>query len=158
MRSETKFDMSKLNTFIKSISDKQAVQVGIMGKKNARKDGKKGAGSNAEIGMLHEYGSIQRRIPARSFLRMPIAMKGAQIVKEAAADAKKLMAQGNITLLLKRLGIACENAIRAAFVSRGFGTWKENAPLTIRRKGSDRPLIDTAQLSRSISSRVVKVK
>ena len=35
------------------------------------------------------------------------------------------------------------------------GNWVPNAPATIRRKGSDRPLIDTGQLVNSVEYEVV---
>lgn len=157
MKSSFKYDISKLQTFVKGLDDKHQVQVGIFGNKSARKDASGGATTNAEVGAVHEFGSFSRGIPMRSFLRMPIHTQTDQILKQVKPDAKALIGAGKMVLLLKRLGIACENVVQAAFASRGFGTWKEDKPATVRRKGSDTPLIDTAQLRRSIASRVVKI-
>lgn len=155
MKSSLKFDLTKLQTFVKGVDDKHRVQVGIFGNKSARKDG--GDLSNADVGAVHEFGSFSDNIPMRSFLRMPLNTQSDQILKQVTPGSRELVATGKMTLLLKRLGIACENVIQAAFASRGFGTWKPNKPATIRRKGSDVPLIDTAQLRRSIASRVVAI-
>lgn len=150
----SRYNMSKLQIFVKSLDDKHHVQIGIFGNKASRK---KGTATNAELGAIHEYGSISRGIPARSFLRMPVSTQSSQIITEATGGSKALVASGKIVLLLKRLGTACENAIQRAFATRGFGTWAPDTEATKRRKGSDSPLIDTAQLRRSIASRVATI-
>ncbi len=155
MKSSFKYDLSKLQTFVKGMDDKHQVQVGIFGNKSSRLDTK--ALSNAEIGAIHEFGSFSRGIPPRSFLRMPLHTHPDQILKQVAPGAKEMLAAGKKVMLLKRLGIACENVIQAAFASRGFGSWKANKASTIRRKKSDSPLIDTGQLRRAIASRVVAI-
>lgn len=148
----SRYNMSKLQIFVKSLDDRHHVQIGIFGNKSGRK---KGAATNAELGAIHEYGSFSKGIPARSFLRMPVSTQSTQVIAEATGGSKGLVASGQIVKLLKRLGIACENVIQRAFSSRGFGSWAPDKPSTVRRKGSDSPLIDTAQLRRSIASRVV---
>jgi phage gpG-like protein len=176
----TRYNMSKIQVFVKSLDQKHKVQVGIFGNKSGRN---KGAITNAELGAIHEFGSSGRRgyfhalmrfagvhefgsfsgkVPSRSFLRMPISTQSGQIVKETTSTGKGLIAAGKMVLLLKRLGIACENAVQRAFESRGFGTWAPNTPATIRRKqghseDADSPLIDTGQLRRSVASSVVAI-
>ncbi len=147
-----KYDLDPLHKFVKGMNDKHRVRVGIFGGKNGRQ---KGAETNASLGAIHEFGSISGGIPARSFLRMPIHNKKTEILKDASVGAGALLAQGNSLGVLKRLGIACENAVQMAFESRGFGTWKADALATVRRKRSSAPLIDTGQLRRSITSKVV---
>lgn len=147
-----KYNLDPLHQFVKSAGNNNVVRVGIFGEKSSRK---KGAITNAEVGAINEYGSFTRGIPARSFLRMPIHNKSQEILKEASAGVAELFAAGKHMVALKRLGIACENAIQRAFASRGFGTWKPNAPSTIARKKSSQPLIDTSQLRRAITSKVV---
>jgi hypothetical protein len=151
-------------------------RVGILGSKTDRR--MKGT-TNAEVGFIHEVGAPAKNIPQRSWLRMPLCLKSKEILKEAMAGAVGLMAAGKIKLMYQRLGIAAENAIQAAFDTGGFGSW---APLKYRtlmakiRKGPIKHLnmrkqqvseqmeegarhtsilIDTAQLRRSVSSKVV---
>jgi phage gpG-like protein len=146
LRSEiVKSDFRALNDFVKGITSKANVKVGIFGKKSGRKEGSL---TNAEVGAIHEFGSFSRGIPARSFLRMPLFQKSETIVSEGSAGSLKMLAKGNLIGILKNLGIACERAILGAFDSRGYGTW---APLKVR-KGT--PLIDTGQLRRAITSKV----
>ena len=64
--------------------------------------------------------------------------------------------QGKIDLLSRAymLGVGAVDAIQEAFETRGFGNWQENAPSTIKAKGSDMPLIDTENLRRHIVAEV----
>lgn len=115
--------------------------------------------TNAEVGFINEFGrpSIdgKPKIPARSWLRMPIMTKINQIVKDSARYFQDAVKEGDSIKFLTVLGINCEKWIQLAFDTRGFGSWAPNAPLTIHIKGSDAPLIDTAQLRRSVTSIVV---
>jgi phage gpG-like protein len=150
-----KSDLRGLNNFVKGISEKSFVKVGIFGKKAKRKQG---VLTNAEIGAIHEFGSFSRGIPDRSFLRLPLFQKSEQILSESSKGSLKMLVDGNLVGLLKRFGIVCENAIQEAFASAGFGAWAPNAPSTIRRKGSSAPLIDVGELRRSIASKVERRK
>lgn len=161
-----KFDFTKLNKFTKGISTNYIVKVGIFGSKNARKNigtfdakighrkaGKKKATlTNAEVGFIHEMGSPAHHIPQRSFLRMPLTMKSNEIIRDAELGRTfKETVDGNEKAMLERLGIACVKWIELAFASRGFGQWLPDSLITALKKGSSEPLIDTAQLRRSIT-------
>jgi phage gpG-like protein len=163
MSGEIKTDLSKLNALVSGISAGYVVKVGIFGKKNSRtKDGKKNGEessmTNAEVGAIHEFGSFERHVPQRSFLRMPLTLDAARIIQEASVRMLQLLADGKIVLVLQRLGTACEKAVERAFDSGGFGTWEKLKPSTImrRKKHSTSILIDTSQLRRSIASKVEK--
>ena len=62
---------------------------------------------------------------------------------------------GGMRGALKTLGVVAEGTIQKAFATGGWGEWPKLSPVTIRRKKSSKILIDTSQLRRSISSRVV---
>lgn len=147
-----KADFGPLNQMVKILSGKHTIQVGIFAPKATRKNAK-GLG-NPDLGAIHEFGSVSRGIAPRSFLRMPLIQYGQEIIKEGTIGMDYFLAKGNFIQVLKNIGLACEVAINRAFVTRGFGSWKPNAPSTVARKGSDMPLIDTSQLRRSIASRV----
>ena len=166
-----KYDFTDLNRFVRLMDSagKYVVKVGIFGNKTTRgatsPNKAKNGGlrkvfkvpqvkTNAEIGFLHEFGSESGTIPMRSFLRMPLAIKSKEILADAFKGAAELLAKGQIKQILARLGVACEKQIQLAFASSGFGQWKPDAPLTVAIKGSSTPLIDTAQLRRSIASQV----
>ena len=137
------------------------VQVGIFANKNkAHED----SGTMlTEIGFKNEFGFLVQEggaikeafwVAPRSFLRMPIRTGLHLIVAKMAGSLTKVMWEGKINGWLTKLGIAAEVRIDDAFASEGFGTWAPNTAFTIKKKGSDMPLIDTGSLRRSIASRV----
>lgn len=146
-------NVGKISTLAMALAEKHAVRVGLFGaKKSIRKEG---ILTNPELGAIHEFGSKQRSIPARSFLRMPIATNGDEIAKNAGDGMAQLMTEGQVLTFFKRLGIAAEAVVLKAFETAGFGQWAPNAPSTVSRKGSSSPLIDTGQLRRAVASVVV---
>lgn len=154
-----------IDTIIKELDKGLVLEVGIMGEKASevhKVKNEKGELvspqkplTNAFIGAVHEYGSVSRGIPARSFLRMPIRMKLASVLQKAGLFFVDMVKKGKYAQWLGNLGLELEDVIYEAFHSRGFGQWQALKPQTIKRKGSDMPLLDTGQLSASISSRVV---
>ncbi len=114
--------------------------------------------TNPDIAAKNEFGI---GVPRRSMLRMPFHLHGDKVLKDAQADAKAQLKEvgrapeRTAKRILDRVGIAGENLVQDAFDTRGFGSWKPNAPLTVELKGSDSPLIDTAQLRRAVDSRAV---
>jgi len=150
-----KHDLTKLRRFVKGITSKYAVRIGIFGDRTDRNDDNEV--DNAYVGMLHELGSFERNIPARSWLMMPLRLSQNEIIKKAGVGMGDLLAQGYMDRVLKDLGFACEDAVLAAFKSGGFGMWRPLKPSTIKRKGSAAILIDTGQLRRSVASQVVKL-
>ena len=170
--SEIRADFRKLNNLLKALADKHQIQVGVFSDKDkARKDpgGKKPIG-NAELGAIHEYGSPSRHIPPRSFLRMPLHVKGSEIARIVAPVVRTMLEEGRAVELKVKIGLAAEQVIDEAFATGGFGNWAPDKQRTvmakttksmkakIRRQGkkiTGMPLIDTGALRRSIASRVV---
>lgn len=105
------------------------IQVGIFSSKSGRQQGDN---DNAAIGMVHELGL--GRVPARSWLRMPIVFRKGQIMSEAAKGALEHVASGRAAQIWKNLGTACEGAVLDAFATGGFGKWPQLAYATILRK------------------------
>ncbi len=127
-----------------------SVRVGVFQEATAP-DGEKVASYGAD----NEFGVPERRIPERSFIRMPIETKAGKIAADVEKRKRDRIEQGNIRGIFEDIGLAAEAVIQEAFDTRGFGTWKENAEMTVELKGSDAPLIDEGLLRRSITSRVV---
>ena len=159
MAKGVRVDISQMKALSKALGDKFEIRVGILGSKAARKNGDGGI-TNAEIGFIQEFGSMKNKIPARSFLGMPLSLYLVDFLKKKKSfgdkEIKKAVKEGTLLELAKSVGIVAEEVVEEAFASRGFGNWKENKPSTIKRKGSDSPLIDTGELRRSISSEAKK--
>jgi phage gpG-like protein len=137
------------------------VKVGVIGS-NASKQHSDSPYTNAEIGLIHEFGSLTRNIPRRSFLRMPIIAKKDKIKSFVEKNKGKMILaiqnddKKSINNIMKKLGMLGESIVQEAFDTRGFGTWQELSPITIKAKnGSTAILIDKAELRGSITSEVI---
>lgn len=147
-----KYNNSGLKNIINGMKKNYAARVGILGDKNNREDG---VLTNAEIGAVHEFGSISRKIPRRSFIRLPLEVKLPDWIKKHGDDYFVFAEKDALDVFYTGLGLDAEGMIAEAFETGGFGTWEPDSPRTIQRKGSDKILIDTSELRNSISSEVV---
>lgn len=165
----------KLELIQKALGVKMRAQVGVLGssphnrsvikprmatERSAQGKGRpsKSLGAeltNAEIGAIHEFGMIGRKIPQRSFLWMPLSLYLKDEVQKKSAVFNRLIGLASMQQAYATLGILGENVVQAAFQTGGFGAWPALKPETIANKGSEKILIDTAQLRKSITSRVI---
>ncbi len=117
--------------------------------------------NNASLLFIHTHGSPIRGIPARPVIEPAIAASGNKeaISTELAAAAKASLddQQSVARQHLDRAGLAGENAAKSWFTDPR-NNWAPNSPETIRRKGSDRPLIDTGALRRSMTHVIREVR
>ena len=154
-----KMDTKKLDGMIKDTKKVNAafVKVGILSGKSGRgSEGSNQGLSNVDIGVKHEFGSITEEIPIRSFIKMPLTEKRKNLEKGISKEAiTKPLLNGDVKKSLGLIGVLAENIIQAAFESGGFGKWQSLSPFTIAKKGSSAILIETAQLRKSISSKVM---
>lgn len=150
---EVRGDLRGLQKVIAGLNEGNdyAVKVGILSTSRPRK----GKESNASIGIVHEFGSYSKRIPERSFLRMPLNMKSREIIREVQKLGAEMVPQGNLKGMFKQIGLVAEKVIADAFATGGFGAWAALSQKTINRKKSDGILKDSGQLARSITSQVV---
>ena len=145
-------------------------QVGILGNRNARatisraSTGKAkvtdnetlSTATNAYIGFVHEFGSYTAKIPERSFLRVPLMLFLGTAINEASGKINKAIEMADVARAYAILGIAAEKVIQEGFASGGYGAWPKLKPMTIARKGSSAILIDSGQLRKAITSKVVE--
>lgn len=114
-----------------------------------------GTMTNASLAAVHNYGSPEQHIPPRPFMNE--AMENG----DNRRKVKILMLGGLRRMLVGRetmrgmLGKAGEFMVGAIKDSIRNGNWAPNKPRTIAVKGSSKPLIDTAQMINSVSSKVV---
>lgn len=150
-----------LKKLVEEMSKQYTIKVGLLASQGGSDDVEGTDFDLAGLGALMEYGSQDGKIPARSFLEMPITLKSEEILKKVKQDysvqeINYFLKQGKIDLLSRAymLGVGAVDAIQEAFETRGFGNWQENASSTIKAKGSDMPLIDTGNLRRHIVAEV----
>jgi hypothetical protein len=110
--------------------------------------------NNAQLVYIHTNGSPLKKIPPRPIIEP--AIKEPQnldlITSELslAADASLQGKNEEVTKYLNRAGLLAQGIVRGWFTDPR-NHWAPNSPETIRRKGSERPLIDTAELRKSIT-------
>ena len=151
------FNLDKLDKIRQALGTAMGAKIGILGSGKAA-DAHPGGLTNVELGMIHEYGSATNNIPPRSFLRLPIETKRAAIMKWLQSDTvKQLVEAGQIKRVYELLAALGEGIIQEGFETGGFGKWIPLKEATIKAKGSSKPLIDTGQLRRSITSEVVNL-
>lgn len=139
------------------------VRVGLLGNHADRFDANwnKMRKNNPTIGMEHEFGvkvnPWGRETPARSFLRMPLMTRlPRKISAIGAATWKAIIVKRSLLDGLKNLGFAAEATIQEAFNTGGWGQWQ---PISLvqrmRKRGSSAILIDSAQMRKAVTSKVV---
>jgi len=115
--------------------------------------GKHPSGINlADLGIIHEYGAPSANIPARPTLG-PVFDAHVQEYKRLdrevwgrAIDGKEALARGLVRFATK---------MRSDVVKRiNSGPYVPNAPATIARKGSSKPLIDTKYFRDHVEARI----
>jgi hypothetical protein len=124
-------------------ADHSKINVGIPAGKN-EDDGT----PVALIAAVHEFGSPEKGIPERPFLRTTIQENREKYVQ---LNRRNLVAVLNgkmsVEQALGQLGEVAKGDVQAKIASGGFAPLKA---ATIKRKGSSKPLIDTGQMRQSI--------
>lgn len=152
-------NLKPLEDFLRALgSDVPVAKVGILGDKDARTAKvqqndrsfkTETTGSNAEIGLKHEYGL---GVPLRSFIRMPLNNYLAKYLDNSNAFTKETLAQvikeKSVKPWLEKVAITATVVIEEAFATGGFGQWE---PSNMAHKTNHQTLVETGQLRRSIS-------
>lgn len=124
--------MGKFRKFFNELEQMKELQitVGVFGEKAA------------EVAFYNEYGT--KDIPARSFIRSTLAERQKDIVRFYIKSFQKYNAAKTAAAETSQY---VERLIVAKIAS---GNFAPNAPATIKRKGSSRPLIDTGVMMNSV--------
>ena len=147
MRGGSKFRSALRNAVSKAAGG--TVRVGILETQTyPSKDGK-GDVSVAQVAYWNEYGTAT--IPARPFFRNTIAEKQDEWADNAASILQHT--DGDVGMALALIGDGVKDDIVETI--QNFRE-PENAPSTVKKKGFNKPLIDTDDLWRAIQSEVVE--
>ena len=141
---------------------KHEVLIGIPEDTANRKDKKGIPINNAELLFIHTNGSPIKGIPARPVLEPAIKQDNQNQGNvsnnmKKAIDAALTGNKGAIMQALEITGMEGQNVARDFFTSSTNG-FAPNKPRTIKQKGSDRPLIDTDEMRKSITYVVREVR
>lgn len=127
------------------------VKVGVFGAEAAEsRDGV----TNADLAIIQELGAPSVGIPARPWIGGTFDKNRAKYTDMLARGLARLY-ENKLTVkqLLGLLGVAISSDIKQA-VMQG-SNFAPNAPSTVERKKSARPLLDTARMVGSVSHEVV---
>ena len=101
---------------------------------------------------VHEFGTKDRKIPRRSFMRTSFDEQNKELMGKINKLINKfLLSRGLTGNFLKSMGLFMKEKIQDKIRS---GDFKPLKPETIRRKGSSKPLIDKGQMVNSINIKI----
>ena len=130
-----------INKILKDITslDGTVVSAGVMDSKNATK------------AAINEYGTS--KIPQRPFMRTAVSRHGKSWGEKSAKAVQSVMKGMPISQVTELVGMQMKSDISSTLTN---GPWTPNSVVTIAKKGSSRPLIDTGELRASITYKVEK--
>ncbi len=136
---------NRLRQIRESFEKNRSVLVGVPAGTGSYEDG----APIAVIAAVQEFGSADGVVPERSFLRVPLR----QNVEDFRAIWRALIpkvVRGELTMhqLMSQLGAKAASVSQEAIAA---GIDPANAPSTVARKGSSKPLIDSGALRQSIT-------
>lgn len=116
--------------------------------------------TNAEILFINEHGSPLQNIPARPVLQKTIEWAKSGFLKDEYSKAFEAYLSSSFNLKMFEKSLK-QTAVRIQthaqeLIYANDGTFQDNAPSTIKRKGFNHPLLQTGQLARSIICRLCK--
>jgi len=133
------------------------VRAGVVGPKASQVHPDTGL-TNAELGLIHELGTRDGRIPERSFVRSTLrdpAIRAEFAALQGRIAAAVMLGRMDRDRGLGLLGAWIAGKIRERIVSHQIRP--EDAPATIAAKGNDVPLIGTTgQLVAAVSWEIAK--
>lgn len=106
--------------------------------------------SKAHEMFVHENGSPLWQVPPRPILEPAIDNSKDLIAEEMKNVAETALDGKNVTVALEKVGMLGQNIARDWFTNPE-NKWASNSRNTIKRKGSDKPLIDSGELRKSIT-------
>lgn len=137
----------KITSDLRALEGK-SVDIGVIGSEAAKDhDGL----TNVELAAKHEFGV---GVPRRSFIAQGWDANILMIEKFAGKVTDSVFSMGNYNVALNRLGLVMRQGVMDQFSKSGDPKWKENSQMTIAKKGSDKPLIDTGRLRQSVTFRI----
>lgn len=132
---------ARIEKFIEELTSKQ-INVGFNEKSGSYEDGT----TTAQVAAWNEYGT--EHSPARPFMRQTIENNEDRITKFVNAKAgAAIRSGGSAAEVLNAIGAYTKGRMQKEIRD---GEFEPNAPSTIARKGSSKPLIDSGRMRQSI--------
>ena len=141
-----------LNEIIRNVAafDGKQVAVGIQGPEAGAVEHEGSELSNVELMVIHEFGAPAAGIPERSVIRATFDAKVKEWTAILAGVARQIYDTGPQSPN-RLLGIVGEKVQADMIATINKGIPPELKAATVARKGSSKPLVDTAQLKQAIT-------
>lgn len=134
-------DGKRFEKMLKELADKE-VRIGFQRGENTDEDGV----DICDIAAFNELGTANS--PSRPFLRKSVD-ENESAINAFLKDVKKDICDGvPAEQILKKIGLFQQDLIQEKITE---GQFTPNAPATIKKKGSDKPLIDTGRMRQSVN-------
>jgi hypothetical protein len=105
----------------------------------------------ADIALFNEFGTANT--PPRPFFRESVRVINQKLPQFWKGEFTKILEGSKAEDSMKNLGVLAKAVIQQTISE---GKFEPNSPATIKKKGSDKPLIDTGQMRQSVSFTVKK--
>lgn len=99
-----------------------------------------------DVAMFNEFGTVHS--PSRPFLRDSVDAHAAEINTFLQSMVNIIAKGGSAESVLKKIGVFQKGLVQKEIAN---GTFVPNSEATIKKKGSDKPLIDTGRMRQSIN-------
>lgn len=137
------------------------VKAGVIGDKAAEQNNPQHHVTNAEVALFNEYGTVSvidgapnTHTPPRSFIGDPFRRNKYKFLQTLYAALPGILdGSRDVAKVLSTVGLGMEKAMKGTILG-GVGIPPPNAPATIVKKGSSRPLVDESVLIGSITHAV----
>ena len=125
---------------LKKMTDME-IQVGFQGDQKYE-DGT----SIAQVAAINEFGASD--IPERPFMRQSFENHEGELLAACDAAQRLVSSGGSAEQALQQIGVVAKGLVQDEIVNGGFAP---NAESTIKKKGSEQPLIDTGTMRQSVN-------
>lgn len=99
---------------------------------------------------VQEHGSPLWRIPPRPVLAPAMESHKEEVAEQMKKALKAVLKGGSVSTELGKVGMLGQNICRDWFTNPE-NKWAKNSPITIKKKGSSNPLIDTGEMRKAIT-------
>lgn len=138
------------------LANKSRVAVGFPGEAPSSRASHGNGMNNVQVALANEIGSapgVRPVVPSRPFMKQAFRKEKQAPFLLHMNKLLKMISQGNMStkIALERIGRMGESRVKDEITS---GQFAPNAPFTVNKKGSSKPLIDTGAMRRAVTYKV----
>lgn len=138
------------------LANKSRVAVGFPGEAPSSRASHGNGMNNVQVALANEVGSapgVRPVVPSRPFVKQSFDGAKREPFVRNMKKLLKMISQGDMSTLvaLERIGRMGETRVKDEIIN---GQFAPNAPFTVNKKGSSKPLIDSGKMRSSVTYKV----